>query len=288
MGLLKSGAIAIISVLLFFSVFFAGLTLTFSLSLNYNNVQANVGPFVQNLSAGIYPLNQTVLNNFVNETYYKSYNCTPLKCIESNQVTYLYSNQAREFWQGKAHYLIISAVILFLALLLLSEKKSSAFLYGGGLTILASLPFNKSTWVSKLIPAGNFKSLISMFFTNAHDVFLIFFLIGIALVIIGIILVSIRMGLSISKFLDKFKKKKVDSEEIKEKVQEELKKKEEDKSSNEDVELKKSKSNDKKYSLNEVKEIVKEELKLSQKPQDKKKKTTKKKVSKPKKSTNKN
>ena len=251
MGLIRSGGVVIVSVLLFFALFFSGLFLTLNLSLNYDNVQSHVGPFLKNVTGEVYTLNDTMVNELINKTYYQDYNCTMIDCVKNNQVTYLYSSSAKDFWSAKFKLFIFISVLLFVLLFLLVSKKSSAFLTAGAITILSSLPYNKIGWIYKLIPAGNFKELISMFFSNSHEVFVLFLLIGIGILIVGVILTFLRVGLSLNKFFDKFKKK----EDGGDKPEENIDKTEEENKEDE------GKDDEKKYSANEVKKIVKNEVK---------------------------
>ena len=263
MGFIRSGGVVIVSILLFFALFFSGLFLTLNGSLNYNNVESHVGPYLKNITGNVYVLNDSVVNNAINKTYYQNYNCSMIDCIKTNQITYLYSAQAKNYWASKARLFLLISLALFIFLFLLVSKKSSAFITAGGVTILASLPFNKMNWVYKIIPAGNFKSLVDMFFSASHNVFLSMLFIGIGILILGIILTVIRMGLSFNKFLDKFRKEKEPENEENNEDSEEKQPEETEEVTEEDQ---------KKYSLNDVKKIVKDEVEKVSKKKSKKEK----------------
>ncbi|MFH1327021.1 MAG: hypothetical protein ABIH59_02750 [archaeon] len=70
MGIIRGGLLTIVSVLLFFSIFAGALLFTISWSLNYENVQSELGPIVKDLVREEVGVERAVVDNFLDmQTY---------------------------------------------------------------------------------------------------------------------------------------------------------------------------------------------------------------------------
>ena len=100
------------------------------------------------------------------------------------------------------------------------ENKTSLPILVGGLLIIASLPFVKLNWILEKIAVGEFLDILSILFSKSYSVFLIGFVSGIVLILIGFVLKFLNIGFKISKFIEKIKSYKLVKKPVSEKDKE--------------------------------------------------------------------
>ncbi len=158
--------------------------------------------------------NETIdysVGTFINDTYYKDYECKILDCIKtSNQPFVLISEKTKDYFQQKFKITIIISLILFLLFFFISDKKYSALMTSGIIVALSALPLKALKWTSSLFDDSIVFELIGIFFSRANNVFLMMIIIGIVLFLGGLSWGVIKYGLKISGW---FKKKSKDPEE---------------------------------------------------------------------------
>lgn len=160
------------------------------------------------------------VESVLKDNYYKDYDCDFWDCFEkTGSPSFLVSEKARVYWNMKFYLSLLIVVILVVLMFFLIEKKTSLPLLVGSLLIISSLPFMKlNSFVGILINpalamAGfsnmpvNLFNIFSIFFSKAHTVFLIMFLIGVGVLIVGVILKLFKIGFKISEFFSKRKGK---------------------------------------------------------------------------------
>jgi hypothetical protein len=160
------------------------------------------------------------IGNFINETYYKSYDCEILECIKtSDQPFVLISEKTKNYFNEKFKITLLLSVVLAILLILLSKKKSNGFIAVGILTGISALPFKGVKWIASLFDNSIIFEFIGVFFSRAHNVFLIMLISGIILFLIGLGLAIMKYGL---KFSGWFRKKQDQENETKEKSKEKI------------------------------------------------------------------
>lgn len=170
------------------------------------------------------------INNLLKEFYYKEYDCGFWECVkqsDAGQPFVLVSEKARDYWNNKFYLALVVSLILIILMFFLIETKHSLFTVVGCLLIISSLPFMKLNWLLSFISDASFLQFFTIFFIKAYNVFLISFIIGLALLGVGIGLKFFNIGFKISDFFSKKEKVKenVSKKDIKEIVKEEISKK---------------------------------------------------------------
>jgi len=153
-------------------------------------------------------LNVTV-QNFIEEIYYKNYDCEFLRCFDKQEVPFfLISQKAKDYWGSKFYLALLISVVLALILFLLTEKKSNFFLIAGLLIIASAFPFLK---ISSLLISvyGTFAHLFRIFLSQSVTIFWIMFPIGLVLFAIGILFKSIKFGTWFGEKLKAFREKRM-------------------------------------------------------------------------------
>ncbi len=89
----------------------------------------------------------------------------------------------------------------------LVEVKSNAFILSGSLLAISSLPLIKIEQFLSLIPF-EFGEFLIVFFSEANTVFLISFITGLVVLIIGVVMKFFGIGFKIFEFFNKFKDNK--------------------------------------------------------------------------------
>lgn len=287
MGFLKGAANVILSVLLFLSLLAGGVCLTLGMSLKYENVQ----PLAINISSSVISqdisLNDSVIES-INNSYYKDYNCTFIKCIEEGEITSLISEKARNYWISKFYMFLVISIAFIVLLFLLTDTISSWLFLVGSLLVIDSLIISKINifggWIAKIlltsieeIFSGDtsqtiISQIVNLFFVESRTVFYLMLGIGIALLVLGFIFYLFKIGFKINSFIEKIKgEHKEDVENLKEESISKKEVKDIVKDAKEDV-----KEEVKKEVKAEIKQEIKEEI-ISKKP--KQKNISKKKVS---------
>ncbi len=151
-----------------------------------------------------------VVGKYVEEKYYKEYNCNLLDCPFEGIAPLVYVSQhAKNYWKQLFYYSLFASLILFVLMFLLIEKKKSIFTDTGVLIVISSLPLLGINWV---VSSFNFGDVL---FSKAKFVFLAVFITGAVLFVVGVIF-------NFWKFRDS--DKETSKEEVKEIVKEEVSK----------------------------------------------------------------
>lgn len=146
-------------------------------------------------------------NELVKQIYYKEYTCSFFQCLKQTGLpTFLISEQTRVFLLNRFYLIFSFSIALFALMFLLAEKKSNAGILSGIFIIISALPLLKlDQLISSL--AGSFSSLVKVFFSASRSVFFAGVIIGGSLLVAGIIFRLFGIGVKISSFIFKFKKK---------------------------------------------------------------------------------
>ncbi|MFC1666186.1 hypothetical protein ACFLZF_00545 [Nanoarchaeota archaeon] len=195
-------------------------------SYNFSIQEDNFEIPCQIISNGTNQTYNYILEEFVNQTYYKDYNCSFIKCLEETKnPNFLISKQTKDYVSSKLYFLIFASFLLAGLTFLLIEKKSSFPIIVGIFLIFIGLPFLKLDSALSFIEDKLILNFISLFLTKSYAVFAKFLFFGILLIITGIIWKVFLVGFKINKIANWFKEYKKKRQEKKSKKLEELKKK---------------------------------------------------------------
>lgn len=165
------------------------------------------------------------MNNIIDTVYYAKYDCEFWKCVKDSSVPLvLFSEKAMDYWRGKLLLLAIISIVMFALIFLISTKRPVTVIITGILIILSSLPFRSLNWALNLIPK-EFSGIFSVFFTKAHIVFIIIFIIGLVFIGIGFAFRFFGWSMSFANFLKDSDKDEISKSEVREIVKEEISKK---------------------------------------------------------------
>lgn len=154
-------------------------------------------------------LKNYIFDKYIEEGYYKKYDCHLLDCPSKSTAPMVYFSQhARDYWKSKFYISLLVSLVLIALMFLLIEKKTSIFSNVGILIIISSLPLFVLNWLSSF-------SFAELIFSKSKLIFWIVLISGIVLVCIGIFL-------SFWKF--KGDDKEVSKKEVKSIVKEEISK----------------------------------------------------------------
>ncbi len=157
------------------------------------------------------------INNFVEDVYYKDYDCGFLDCFKKTEMPFfLVSEQTRDYLSSKFYFLICLSFILIALMFFLVKHKTNLPIITGSLLAFSALPFMNFNSLLSFFPNNYFLQFFMAFFTKAHTVFLIGFISGLVILSVGIGLKLWRLGTG--------KDKKVSKNEVKEIVKKEISK----------------------------------------------------------------
>lgn len=149
------------------------------------------------------------VEGFVEDVYYRDYDCGFWNCLEENPIPFfLISQKAKNYWNNKFYLLLIVSLVLIGLMFFLVEQKINLPIITGSLLTISALPFMKLEGLLSLVSDNSFFQFFTVFFTKAHTVFLISF-------ILGLIILGAGIGLKLWKF-GAGKDKKVSKKEVKE------------------------------------------------------------------------
>ncbi len=124
-----------------------------------------------------------VVEDILNESYYKKYDCKLFDCPSEKSAPFVYvSEHAKDYWKNWLYYSLFASLILIILIFLLIENKGGMFIDVGGLIIFSSLPLLFLNWI---VSNFNFADIL---FSKAKIVFWMVFIIGLILVSVGIAL----------------------------------------------------------------------------------------------------
>lgn len=244
MGIIRSGLVFFVGVLLLSSLIIGNVLLTINLSLNYENVRGELADAVKKgvnvnfdisamqmncqnnleytMDSRLYDLGSVsvpcdivaqgknsvldyVIGKYIEKKYYQEYNCNLFNCPLENIIPFVYVSQhAKNYWNRWFYYSLFASLILAALMFLLIEKKKKIFFNVGTLMIISSLPLLVFNW---LVSNFNFANIL---FSEAKIIFWIIF-------ILGMILVTIGIGLNFWKFNSEEKEEVSEKEIVEEK-----------------------------------------------------------------------
>lgn len=235
MGFIRGGLLIIVSILLFFSLLIGNASLTLTSSLEYENVKSELSSSLEELTGREYcqgnqtytvtykgyeievpceillqmpePILEEVFNDSIEKIYYSEYDCNFWDCFEkTNNPLFLISQKAKDYWKRTFFISLLASLILIILTILLIEKKINLPILTGILIIMSSLPL--------LIFRGVFSSskslvfqIISLFFSQSYNVFIVMLIIGIAILTLGIAAKLFGFGFKLFHFVKKIKEK---------------------------------------------------------------------------------
>jgi len=166
------------------------------------------------------------MNYLIDTIYYAEYNCEFWECLKESSVPFvLFSEKAMEYWRAKFILLLLVSIVLFVLIFLISKNKPITVVITGILLIFSSLPFKKLEWALRIIPE-QFSGIFSVFFTKAHNVFIIMLIIGIILIGIGFAFKFFGWSMNIRNWFSKDSdKEEISKSEVRKIVDEEISKK---------------------------------------------------------------
>lgn len=146
------------------------------------------------------------IKSVVGDFYYKEYNCDFLDCFGEEGIPFfLVSEQSKDYLQSKFYLILFISVILSLLVLFLVENKKNFPIVLGSLMVVSSLPLMKLDIF--IFGEGLLMNFVSVFISEAYNVFWIFFISGIVLICLGIAMHSVRLGVFIAEKIKNRNKK---------------------------------------------------------------------------------
>ncbi len=142
-------------------------------------------------------LNYVILD-LIEENYYKEYDCSFWECGMVPPY-HLISQKAQNYWSEWFYLSLVLSIILVVGSLLIMENRSGYPFILGGLLIISSLLFAKIGWVFSFLGDWQWISLAESFFSEAYTIFVIDFIIGIVLILIGVALKFLGLGQFLNK-----------------------------------------------------------------------------------------
>lgn len=146
-----------------------------------------------------------IIESLVEENYYKEYDCDLWDC-DASTPSYLISQKAQEYWSEWFYMTLLISILLIVASIIIMENRSGYPLILGGLLIISSLLFAKIEWFFSFLGDFEWISFLGLFFSEAYTVFLIEFIIGIVLILVGISLKFLGLGQWLNNLLSAKKK----------------------------------------------------------------------------------
>jgi hypothetical protein len=228
MGLIRGALFTVCAILLFVSLLSMNTFWSISKSLEYDNVKVELTPIVTDLimqQAGtlfnieqiqFYCQNNTdsfkltpddvtfeipctsvlegsesivtsVVLQMIESNYYKEYECNFWQC-SFDPPFHLVSQKAQDYWSEWFYLCLVISIVLAVICLILIENKNDYPFILGGLLIISSLIFAKIEWILSFMGDWEFIKIVAAFFSKAYTVFLITFVTGIFLILLGVAL----------------------------------------------------------------------------------------------------
>jgi len=245
MGVIRGGALVIVSVLLFV-VFLAGNVLwTLDKSLDYDTLKPELASVVKEIISDQMNVSEVVEEEFgtmesycLNNSEYvfseeESDRVFVLPCDVVAQgsdavVEHAIGDLAEEVYAGQTegaefdfvsmknsvnsyfYIALIVALVLAVLVFFLAEVKSNSFIIAGSLLIISSLPFAKIEKFFSLIPF-DLAEHFAVFFSQAYSVFLTSLITGLVVLAVGIVMKFFGIGFKMFGFMNKLKSKGQDS-----------------------------------------------------------------------------
>jgi hypothetical protein len=129
----------------------------------------------------------TQINDFIEEVYYKDYNCGFIGCFKESSVPFfLLSQKSKDYLQNKFYLFLIFLIVLSVLIFFFLENRDNIWIILGSLLIVSSLPFMKAS--SFAFGNETMAKIYSVFLASSYKIFLICLILGILFLAIGITL----------------------------------------------------------------------------------------------------
>ncbi|MFZ1970643.1 MAG: hypothetical protein WAU65_00475 [Candidatus Nanoarchaeia archaeon] len=146
------------------------------------------------------------IENFISDSYYKTYNCSYWNCFNQYSPLFLISEKSDNYWQ-KIFYISLAVFIITTAILfILFKKKQNLPFIVGGFMVIASLPLLGISQILSHLQNVTLSSAASLLFSQSNYIFIRMIIIGVGILLIGIIIELFRAGF---KIYDMFSKHEV-------------------------------------------------------------------------------
>lgn len=163
-------------------------------------------------------------NSLIEDVYYDEYDCGFWNCFkETEQPFFLVSKKSQDYFLGKFYLVLFSSIALIALMFFLVEKKTNLPIIVGVLLGVSALLFVKFDWLFSFTSENYFLQFFTIFFSKSFTVFLISFILGLLILVVGIILKLFVVGFKISNLFTK-KGKGVSKKEVKGIVKQEISK----------------------------------------------------------------
>ncbi len=164
-------------------------------------------------------INDTV-KNFVDDLYYKQYDCNYWDCFSKYSPIFLISEKSELYWLGLFYYALAISVISALILFILFRRKYDLLFLSGGVVIFSSILVIGIGKIISLFSNQIISSVALLFFSQSNFVFIRMLIIGFVLIFAGLIVELFRAGFKIYDMFSRFGHE----EEVKEKPDQKKKK----------------------------------------------------------------
>jgi hypothetical protein len=147
------------------------------------------------------------ISDIVDEVYTEEYTCDSISsCVFSGESPfYLLSDEAKQEWKSYFYMALIVSILIILLIFFIHSNKIDIFLISGFLIILSSLPILGINKIASLLVDSSLLQIIPLLFSKAGFVFSVMFIMGIALLSVGILSKFFNIGHSLLEKMNKIK-----------------------------------------------------------------------------------
>lgn len=169
------------------------------------------------ITQGPEAIKEKVIEDMVEEIYYKEYNCNLLDCnSDGKNPFFLVSEHTKNYFGSWLVKSFILSIVLFVLLLFIVESISNGFLIAGILVLVSGVFMRVSTgailkMIFSPITQGLGIDILKVFgflLNSLGSVFIKTLILGIALIVLGILWKIFALGFKIKGFFDKFSSNK--------------------------------------------------------------------------------
>lgn len=180
------------------------------------------------------------IDSLVKEKYYGEYNCDFWDCFMEEELPFFFvSEKARNYWQNLLYILLGVIFVLLIGMFILIEDKTNLPIIIGILLGVSSLIVKFSAGILLKIALSPLSfldidtslGLFNFLLKELNFVFVLFFVGGLIIVILGVFLKFFKIGFKISEFFSKESKKDNPKDNEKKEIKEEPDKKRKEKKS---------------------------------------------------------
>ena len=158
---------------------------------------------------GVDAVINSTLENFIEDMYYKDYDCSFIECFEKGKGIpyFLVSEKTKNYFHGKFYLVLLILIGLILVMFFLVKSKVNLLFVLGLMMIVSSLPFMKINSLLSYFAEKGVLKIIAVFFSGAYSVFIYVFSVGLATLIIGIFMKFFGWGFKINEMIQNFSKR---------------------------------------------------------------------------------